>query len=77
MPKNDRIRLRHALEAGQKAVKFLEGAERKALDNDEKLALSVVRLLEIVGEAATHIDPKFKGLHPEIPWRASLVCAIG
>jgi uncharacterized protein with HEPN domain len=31
--------------------------------------LAVVRLLEIVGEAANGVSDEFKEDHPEIPWR--------
>lgn len=32
------------------------------------LNLGLVRLLEIVGEAASRISPDRRALHPEIPW---------
>lgn len=32
------------------------------------LALSLVRLIEVVGEAATQVTRDFQNQHPEIPW---------
>ena len=32
------------------------------------LALSLVQLIEIVGEAATQVTREFQNQHPEIPW---------
>ena len=28
-----------------------------------------MRALEVIGEAAKHVAPAFRGGHPEIPWR--------
>lgn len=36
---------------------------------DRKTQLSVERLLEIVGEAATHLSPQVKSSYPSTPWR--------
>lgn len=33
------------------------------------LALSLVRLLEIIGEAANNVSEGFRSEHPDIPWR--------
>jgi len=33
------------------------------------LALALVRILEIVGEAARFVPNEFRDSHPEIPWR--------
>ena len=38
-------------------------------DADEKLALALVRLLEILGEAAKGVSPDFRDAHPQIPWK--------
>lgn len=66
----DEIRLRHMLEAAEKAVAFLEGRTRQDLDTDEQLALALTRLLEIVGEAAAALSEEFRSDYPEVPWRA-------
>jgi len=60
----------HMLDAGQKAIAFLLGKNREDLDSDEQLALAVVRLLEVVGEAANQVSFPFQTAHPEIPWLA-------
>lgn len=68
--REDGTRLRHMLDAAQKAVAFLRGKNREDLDSDEQLALAVVRLLEIVGEAANQVSVPFQTAHPELPWPA-------
>jgi uncharacterized protein with HEPN domain len=69
MSKDDRVRVLHAMEAAQKAVSFLDGREREDVDTDEMLSLAVVRLLEIVGEAASQITQEFRRQHADVPWR--------
>jgi uncharacterized protein with HEPN domain len=36
---------------------------------DDVEALALVRLLEVMGEAARAISPELRERHPEIPWR--------
>jgi len=57
------------LDAARKALEFTRNCDRADLDRDEKLALSVVRLLEILGEAAKTVSEQCRERHPEIPWR--------
>jgi len=44
------------------------GKTRGALDTDRQLSLALVRLLEIVGEAASRTTPDERLKHPSIPW---------
>jgi len=70
MYEDDSIRLRHILDAASEAVSFIEGQYRKNLDTDRKLNLSLVRLLEIIGEAARGITNEFQRDHPELAWKS-------
>jgi len=65
----DRIRLQHMLDAARKAIDFTESCNRIDLDNDEMLTLSIVRLLEILGEAAKNVSEQCRKKHPSIQWR--------
>ena len=69
MSKRDVGRVDDMLDAAQKAVLFARGNTRVDLDKNEVLALALVRLLEIVGEAAKYIPDSIKSTHPEVPWR--------
>jgi len=69
MRKDDLTRLKHMLDAGNEIIEFSEGKTRSDLDEDRKLSLSLVHLLEILGEAASEISEEFKRDHPEIPWK--------
>jgi uncharacterized protein with HEPN domain len=66
---DDTTRLRHTMESAHKAIRFTAGRSRTDFINDEVLLLAVIRLLEIIGEAASGISDDFKSQHPEIPWR--------
>ncbi|MBI3244867.1 MAG: hypothetical protein HYZ49_21520 [Chloroflexi bacterium] len=57
MHKSNIIRLQHMLDAAQKAVQFSEGHQRANLDSDDMFSLAVVRLIEVVGEAASKVMP--------------------
>ncbi len=56
--------LDHALEA----IAMTEGKTRADLDGDRQLNLALVRLLEIVGEAATRIPEEDQARYADIPW---------
>ena len=64
----DKDRIRHMLEAALKAGEFSKGKTRGDLDANEQLTLSLVHLLEILGEAAGKVSQDFRREHPEIPW---------
>ncbi len=65
----DLVRLRHMLDAARKAVEFSEGRTRNDLDSDEMLSLALVRLLEIIGEAAKRVSEELRQQYPEISWK--------
>ena len=44
--------------------------ENVELDTDRKLNLSLVRLLEIIGEAARSISEEFRDSHPDLSWKS-------
>jgi uncharacterized protein with HEPN domain len=69
MRKDDAVRLRHMLDAAREAVSFAEGCSREDLRRDRKLALSLVKCIEIVGEAASRVSGDARSLAPQIPWQ--------
>ena len=60
--------LDHAIEA----VEMSRGRTRADLDTDRMLNLSLVRLVEVVGEAASRVPEEFRALHPGVPWRQTV-----
>lgn len=64
----DMNRMIHMLEAAQEAVGYAEGRTRADLDTDRQLVHSLVRCLEIAGEAAARTSQDFRKSNPRIPW---------
>lgn len=62
------LSLRHMLDHAEEAVSLVHGKERSDMDANRLLNLSLVRLLEIVGEAANRIPPETRQQYPSIPW---------
>jgi uncharacterized protein with HEPN domain len=69
MREDDRIRLRHMLDAAREASGFIEGRKRDDLDTNRMLALALVRAVEIIGEAGATITPETQTELPTVPWR--------
>ena len=69
MLRNDQVCIRHILDAAREAVGFANGKTRTDLDTDRQLNLSLVQLLEVIGEAARGISPQFREAHPEVAWK--------
>ena len=67
---DDVTRLRHMVDAALEAQQFAAGKTRASLDQDRLLVLGVVKLVEIIGEAASKITKGFQDTHPQIPWSA-------
>ncbi len=65
---DDSTRLRHMLDHAIEASQMAEGRSRSDLDQDRQLNLALVRLMEIVGEAAGRVSQQTFENHPGIPW---------
>lgn len=65
---SDRTRLQHMIDAAREAVEFVQGVSRPALDRNRQLQHSLVRCIEIIGEAASRLSPAFREEHANIPW---------
>ena len=68
MPKDDLIRLRHMLDAAKEALSFAKDKSAKDLYANRMLALSIVKSIEIIGEAASTVSKEFRENHREILW---------
>ncbi len=68
MNESDTIRLRHMRDSAKKAIAFTAGKAREDLDKDEMLVLSLVKCIEIIGEAASKVSDRGQKECPNIPW---------
>jgi len=56
------------LDHAREAVSMARGRMRGDLDSDRSLNLSLTRLLEVVGEAASRVSKEEQSACPNIPW---------
>jgi uncharacterized protein with HEPN domain len=56
------------LDYSREAVSLIQGKSREDLDTDRLLNLALVRLLEVIGEAASKVPKEECCRYPEIPW---------
>ena len=55
--------------AARKIRAFTDGVTLDRFLRDELMQHGIMRLIEILGEAARHLSDDFKTTHPDIPWR--------
>jgi uncharacterized protein with HEPN domain len=53
---DDLTRLKHIRDSAKEALSFVKSRTREDLDDERMLSLALVRLVEIMGEAANHIS---------------------
>jgi uncharacterized protein with HEPN domain len=68
MSPEDLTRMRHMLESAREAMALIEDKSRQNLDAERILSLALVRLLEIVGEAASRVSQNTRREFFDIPW---------
>ena len=56
------------LDAATEALSFASGRTREDLHKDRMLVLSLVKDVEIIGEAAGKVSAQTQARHAEIPW---------
>ncbi|MDP3000497.1 MAG: DUF86 domain-containing protein [Bryobacterales bacterium] len=67
--KEGRVYLAHMLERVDRILKYIEPG-REAFMSDEQIQDSVIRNLEIIGEAAKRVPPELRTALPNIDWAA-------
>ena len=59
------VRVHHMIDHSREALEMVLNRTRSDLDHDRMLNLALVRLLEIVGEAAARIPEEFRSRYPD------------
>ncbi len=67
--RDPRVPFQHMLELAQKAVALTQGITGEEFSANEVVVLATVRLLEVVGEAASRVSQDLRLAYPDIPWR--------
>jgi len=65
----NKIRLRHILDCINKIELILDGLSYDEYSKDWKSQDILIRNLEVIGEAAGHIDVSLTTKYPEVAWR--------
>ena len=68
MYKDDLVKIKHIKDAVSEIEIFTLNKTRKTLDEDKVLTYALVKLIEVIGEAASKISPEFRIKHNKIPW---------
>ncbi|WP_420636629.1 DUF86 domain-containing protein [Candidatus Palauibacter sp.] len=68
MPRDDSAYLLDMLLAARDALSFTEGMSYDDFVSDRRTQLSVLKSVEIVGEAAAHVSEDTRRTQPGIPW---------
>ncbi len=66
---SDKVRLEHILEAIQEIESYVKGLSLPDFINDSKTRFATIKQLEIIGEAAGHLNPVLLEQFNEIDWR--------
>ncbi len=65
---DDRQRLQHILDHAVEARALVERKSAVDIRSDRVLELALVRLLEVIGEAAARTSPELRASVADIPW---------
>lgn len=65
----DKGRLQDIIEYADNVTMFIKGHTLESLVADKRTYYSVVKNVEVVGEAAYMLTKAFKRAHPEVPWK--------
>jgi len=66
----DLVRLKHMLDAANEIVEFTMQKTQDDFSLDRKLQLSVVHLLEIIGEAGSGVSGEVQHKYTQMPWKS-------
>ena len=68
-PLNDRRRLEHMLSATEQALAAYTALPGQQLPDGDFRFFAFVKLVEIIGEAASKLTPELRQQHPDIEWK--------
>lgn len=61
--------LRDILESVELIERYKSGLDKEGFFQNVQLQDSVLRRLEIIGEAVKNLPTEFRGRHPQVPWK--------
>lgn len=70
--KNDKIYLRHILDAIETIEEYISGQTFKSFSANKMMIDAVTRQFEIIGEAASNISVDFQEKNSQVPWSKAI-----
>lgn len=67
--RDPRLYVEDMIEFCDRALEYAQGLDRDGIQRDRMRYDAILRNLELMGEAATHVSPKHRELALGIPWR--------
>jgi len=69
MKKDPKIFLEHILQCIERVEEYVEGVTKKQFLESVQLQDSIIRRIEIIGEAVKNIPKQVKDKYPDIAWK--------
>ncbi len=69
MKPEDKFRIQHMIEASVEALSFVKGIKKREFKKNRILILSVIKEIEIIGEAAAKISKETCLQNPDVLWK--------
>lgn len=69
MKKDERVFIEHILECIELIERYTQNKTKKEFFNSVQLQDSIIRRIEIIGEAVKNIPEDLKKRYPNIPWK--------
>ena len=67
--RNDQAYLSHILQSIETIQRYMKGVDYASFKKQEMMIDAIIRQLEIIGEAASHVSGELKSQHDTLPWR--------
>ncbi len=69
-PERDwRLYLKDMVRFGDKVMQYAQGIDQRSFAVNDIVYDAILRNLELIGEAASHVPPAARELHPAVAWR--------
>lgn len=67
-PRNWKFRVEDIVDSLELIFEYVRDVDSDSWEDNRKTIDAVIRNIEIIGEAATHIPEDIREQHPDIPW---------
>ncbi len=68
MKRDDSVYLQHILDAIAKTEKYLQGIDEETFKEQTQIQDSVIRQIQIMGEAVKRLSDELREKYPRVPW---------